>query len=79
MSIIVFFWFDITETEVFNIIKSLDPNKTSGEDSMYVKIFEKVSNLTSPLLSKLINQAFYESDYPSSLKLAKVIPIFKSG
>ena len=24
------FWFDATETELFNIIKSLDPNKTNG-------------------------------------------------
>ena len=26
-----------------------------------------------------MNQAYYENKYPNSLKLAKVIPIFKSG
>ena len=73
-----FFWFDVTETEVFNIIKNLDPNKASGEDNISVKILKQVNNFISPVLSELINQAFYDGIYPSSLKLAKVIPIFKS-
>ena len=72
-----FFWFDVTETEVFNIIKNLDPNKASGEEYISVKILKKVNNFISPALSELINQAFYEGVYPNSLKLAKVIPIFK--
>ena len=49
------FWFDVTETEVSNIIKSLDPNKASGEDSISVKLLKKVNNFTFPILSKLIN------------------------
>ena len=44
-----------------------------------MKILKKVNNFISPALSELINQAFYEGVYPNSLKLAKVIPIFKSG
>ena len=64
---------------MYSIIKSLDPNKTSGEDSISVKILNKVNNFIHPILSELINQAFYESVYPSSLKLAKVLSIFKSG
>ena len=74
-----FFWFDVTEIEVCNIIKNLDQNKASGEDNISVKILKKVNNFISPALSELINQAFYEGVYPNSLKLAKVIPIFKSG
>ena len=31
------------------------------------------------MLSKLINQAFFEGVYPSSLKLAKVISVFYLG
>ena len=75
----MFFWFDVTETEVFNIIKSLDPNKASGEDSISVKILKKVNKFISQIQSKLTNQAFFESVYTSSLKLAKVISIIKSG
>ena len=74
-----FFWYDVTETEVSYIIKNLDTNKASGEYNISVKILKKVNNFISPVLSKLINQALNDGIYPSSLKLAKVIPIFKSG
>ena len=63
-------------SEVFNIIKSVDQNKASGNDGISIRILKKVNNFISPVLSELINQAFYEGIYPSSLKLAKVIPIF---
>ena len=33
----------------------------------------------APIISKLINLAFEEGVYPSCLKLAKVLPTFKSG
>ena len=39
----------------------------------------KFNNLVSKVISELVNQAYYEGKYPNSLKLAKVIPIFKSG
>ena len=74
-----FYWSDVTMSEVFNIIRSLDQNKASGEDGISIRILKKVNNFISPVLSELINQAFYEGIYPSSLKLAKVILIFKSG
>ena len=61
------------------VVKSLDPNKASGEDIISVNIFKKVNNITSIILSELINQKFYEGLYLSSLKLAKVLLVFKSG
>ena len=72
-----FFLFDVTETKVFNIVKSLDSNKASGEGSLSVKILKKVNNLISPIVSNLIKQAIFDGVYLSSLKLGKVIPIFK--
>ena len=63
------FWVDVTEIEVFNLIRSLDPNKANGEDCISVKILKKVNNLISPILSKLINQAFYKGVYPSTIKI----------
>ena len=58
-----------------NTIKNLGLNKACGEDSMSVKILKKVNNFIPPMLSELI---FYEGVYPSSLRLANVIPTFKS-
>ena len=50
--------FDVTETEMFNIIKSLDSNKASGVDSICVKILKKVSCFLYTILSEFKNQAF---------------------
>ena len=55
--------FDVTETEVSNNIKNLDPNKAGGEDSISVKILKKVNNFMSLILSDLINNEFYEDVY----------------
>ena len=74
-----FFWLDVTEIEIFNIIKSLDSNKANGYDNISVKILKKINSHVCKVISELINQSYYESKYPDSLKLAKVIPIFKSG
>ena len=35
--------------------------------------------LLSPILASIINNSFYSGKFPNSLKLAKVIPIFKAG
>ena len=43
---IVFFWFDVTKTEIF-IIKSLDLNKANCVNSISVKILKKVNNFMS--------------------------------
>ena len=74
-----FFWLDVTEIEIFNIIKSLDSNKANGYDNISVKILKKINSHVCKVITELINQSYYESKYPDSLKLAKVIPIFKSG
>ena len=66
-------------SEVFNIIRNFDQNKASGEDGKSIRILRKVNNFISPVISELTNQAFYKGIYHSSLKLAKLIPIFKSG
>ena len=38
-----------------------------------------IHEVISKIISELINLAYYEIKYPDSLKLAKIIPIFKSG
>ena len=38
-----------------------------------------IHEVISKVISELINLAYYEIKYPYSLKLAKIIPIFKSG
>ena len=64
----------ISEIEVSKIVKSLLSNKASGHDGLKVCS----SHLSHPLY-KLIKLSIVNSVFPSSWKIADVIPIHKSG
>ena len=68
-----------SEDEILKIIRSLDDSKSSGSSSIPIKLL-KISApcLTLPLY-KLINLSFTTGIFPDAIKVAKVIPIFKSG
>ena len=74
-----FAWFEVHEKEISDIIKNLSSNKANGADNISVKILKLINCHIAPIICKLINLAFQEGRYPSCLKLAKVLPIFKSG
>ena len=59
------------ELEIFKIIKT----QANGYDNTLVKIHKNINIPVSKAISELINQAYYESYYQNSLKLAKFIPI----
>ena len=65
--------------EVFAAIMSLKSNKSCGVDYIPPKIFKSSANIISEPLSQLINKAFLLGIFPDSLKIAKVVPIYKSG
>ena len=72
-----FFLFPTSPAEVFNIIISLDMNKSLGPNSVPVYILKSFNNFFSDKLSKIINISFITGVFPDLCKLAKVIPIFK--
>ena len=57
---------------------SFDSQKSVGPNSIPTFLLKKISKQISPL-SKLVNFSFDTGTYPDKLKIAKVIPIFKSG
>ena len=65
--------------EVFAAIMSLKSNKSCGVDYIPPKIFKSSANIISEPLSQLINKAFLLGIFPDNLKIAKVVPIYKSG
>ena len=54
-------------------------NKANGPNSIPVKILTDMKSETSVPLSALSNFSFNTGIFTSSLKLARVIPIFKKG
>ena len=63
--------------EIANIISSLNSNKASGPNSIPYRILFLLKNEISKQLADLFNLSFKTGVFPSVLKTAKVIPIFK--
>lgn len=64
--------------EVVKIISSLS-NRCSTSDYVPVFIFKYLNEEISPIICKLFNLSVQVGVFPSSLKIARVTPVFKSG
>ena len=63
--------------EIANIISSLNSNKASGPNSIPYRILFLLKNEISKQLADLFNLSFTTGVFPSVLKTAKVVPVFK--
>ena len=65
--------------EIYRIIVNLKNNKSPSADNVVSKILkEVVDDITCPL-SHIFNLLFVTGVVPHSLRLAKVIPVYKKG
>ena len=74
-----FFFKPTNSYEVFDIISGLNHNKATDIYNFPISIIKQVSDLISPAISFVINQSLQHGVFPEKLKLAKVVPLFKSG
>ena len=65
--------------EVFTIISHLKSSSSCGHDQISVKVIKCVAEWISPVLASLINHSFLTGTFPELLKVAKVIPVHKTG
>lgn len=65
--------------EVEKIISNLDQNCSTGLDGISTKAIKCAKNLISSNLSKSFNKLLVDGNFPDTLKMAKVTPIYKSG
>ena len=63
--------------EIANIISSLNSSKASGPNSIPYRILFLLKNDISKQLADLFNLSFLTGVFPSALKTAKVVPVFK--
>ena len=75
---ISFFFATVAYKDVENYILSLK-NKSSDITTVPAKVLKFVRIIISPVLSEIINDSFSQGIFPDSLKIAKVIPLFKDG
>ena len=68
----------LTVGELNNIVKSFNANKAPGHDNISMKIIhQSFQNIAQPLVT-IINTLLSTGVFPESLKIAKVIPVFKA-
>ena len=68
---------DVTETEVADLIKNVDPNKAIGSDGISPKLLKEAGTSIVPSLMKLIQLSLQQSKVPNQWKKANVIPVHK--
>ena len=65
--------------EIFDIIMSLNPKKSCGPDGISRIFVHAAASVIAPILTHFFMFSFNDGIFPSCLKIAKVIPIHKSG
>ena len=70
-----FFLSPTDKYEIINIISSLDPNKSTGPNSIPTKILKLLKNDISTQLYDIFNVSLSTGVFPSILKIAEVVPI----
>ena len=68
-----------TSDDVSKLISKLKTKNNAGHDRMSTKLLQKMRFPLSPALSLIINQSLFTGIFPDSLKIAKILPIFKKG
>ena len=66
------------EQEIKGIVRDLLPNTSPGRDDILPGVVRAVIDQISAPLCDICNKPFQTGVFPDKLKLAKVIPVFKS-
>ena len=72
-----FFLSPINTAELLREIKSLNPKKACGADGIGAKIILLCPDVFANNLTTIFNKALEIGEYPTLLKIAKVIPLYK--
>ena len=69
----------VNDDEILKIIATLKNKKSVGKDGVDVRVLKKAAQIVSPYLKTAFNKCISEGVFPQSMKIAKVVPIFKAG
>ena len=73
------FFTPISESDLITAVSSLKDNKSQEHDGIDALVVKKCINLIAFPLCHIYNASIEQGIFPNDLKIAKVIPIFKSG
>lgn len=70
---------EITESGILNLLLNLDDKKSCGPDGIPNAFLKRYAEPVSKYLRLLFTKSIQDSQIPSEWKLAKIIPVHKSG
>jgi len=73
------FLYPPSDSEIFNIINELKHKRSAGFDEIPPFVIKRCSNIFTHPLKIIIEQSFLQGEFPSQLKLAQVVPLYKKG
>ena len=71
-------WRPTTPNEVEDICRGLVPTKGMGWDGVSPRVIKAVASELAGSLSRLFNLCMRDGHYPSCLKVARIVPVFKA-
>ena len=74
-----FFFKPVTEVELVEICRSLKNTNSTGPDDISPIVIKQIIHVIVKPLVHICNVSFASGIFPSDLKIAKVIPVFKKG
>ena len=72
------FFRNVQPNDITAIIDNMQ-NKSAPINTYSVRIIKAIKHIISSILSHVINKSLQQGYFPSSLKLARVIPLHKGG
>ena len=73
------FFKPITSKEIIDIVNTFTNNTSAEYDDIDIRIVKRAIHLICKHLSAIFNQCMKSGVFPESMKIARVVPIFKSG
>lgn len=76
----VLFSFSVVNDEkVTTVLKSLNASAAVGLDKISTRFLQKCSSFITPKLTQAVNNMIQSSHFEDCLKIAKIVPLYKSG
>ena len=69
----------ISSSEIIDIVKKFNENKSAGHDGIPAKILKWSIPIVSPILRDIFNSFIENGIYPEEFKIARVVALHKKG
>jgi len=66
-------------SEIREYIHALKPNKELGPDGIKAEIYQKISDITAPFPTQIINDCFKQGHFPTQHKKTELSHIYQGG